>query len=245
MTGPQPMLDGDQPLTYLPRHAFVWQGRGLTLSSQRGQAGALVRAAAGAALDTNGVSLNIPPNVARWERGTISGAERVGLMLDTDLLSWDTLFAARGLGGMIEFIEAGTIGIAGAGLVYCGNDAKSGARWYIDVTGGQYRFTHHNGTSPVTATMTGTAPTNGQQVRLRWKIEVGTGEAQLWQSINGATETTPGLSAGGLSFVAWGTTQRLRINSVGTTNLGSVLALGLAVAIGTPTQAQLLAALAP
>ena len=91
--------------------------------------------------------------------------------------------------------------------------------------------------------MLAAAPSNGDLVRLRWKIEIATGKVQLWQSINAAAETTGGLSAGGLAFAAWGTTQRLRLNSVGTANLGTTLALGLVVAIGDPTQAQLLSAL--
>lgn len=242
MTGPHPMLDGDQSLTYMPRHAFVWQAKELSLNSQGGLPGALVRTSGAAALDSFGASLTCPHSMPRWERAVVSGKDRVGLKMSTDLLSWDTLFAARGLGGMVEFIEAGTINVEGAGLVYCGNDAGSGPEWDIRVSGGQYWFNFQNGTSYVSALPGGAAPTAGQHVRLRWRIEAGTGRVQLWKSIDGAAEIASGLSPG-LSFVAWSTPQRLRINSLGTGSVGSVLALGLVVAIGDPTQAQLLAAL--
>lgn len=244
MTLRLPGLDHRDPLAWSARHAAVWCARDATLVARSGQVGVLTRTTAAAAVDDYGVSDTCVHSECRWEKVDTNGdsvRDRFGLLLTTDLVKWPTFFDAVALSGMVQFIERGTVGTASAGLFYLGNDGVTGARLFIESTGTYYRFVSHNGTSSKTSTLA-VAPTSGQEVRLRWH-RAADGNVQLWQSINGGAESTGGASTGGLSLVAFGAAQYVRLNSVGTGNLGSVLALGWVVDSGLQTEATLKAAL--
>lgn len=222
------------------RHPLVWLGRELTVDALTGQAGTMTRAATATPTDSVGTSRTVVHSQPAWQTNTTHS--RTGLLLGTNAnLAWALPLIPQAMCGMVEFVESGTLTTASAGVFYLGNDGATGARLYIDSTGSQYRLTHDNGSAAVTATMTGTAPTSGQRVRLRWWL-YSTGSVQLWQSINGAAETGPSASGTNALATAWaGTTCRL--NSVGTANQGNTVALGAVVMLGNQTEATLLAAL--
>ena len=221
-------------------HPLVWLAREFTVDALTGQVGTLTRAATAAPTDGNGVARTVVHSQPAWQTNTTHS--RTGLLLGTNAnLAWALPVLPQAMSGMVEFVENGTVGSAGAGLFYLGNDGATGARLYLDSTGTQYRLTHHNGSSSVTATMTGTAPTTGQRVRLRWWL-YSDGKVLLQQSINGAAETGPAASATNTLAAAWaGTTCRL--NSLGTANLGNTVALGAVVMLGNQTETVLAAAL--
>jgi len=222
------------------RHPLLWLGRDLVVNAHSGQAGTFTRAATAAPTDSYSVARTVVHSQPAWQTNVTHG--RTGALLGASTgISWPLPLLPQAMSGMVEFIEGGTVTTASAGLVYLGNDAATGARLYLDSSGTQYRVTHHNGTSPVTATMTGTAPTSGQRVRIRWWL-YSDGKVQIWQSINGAAETGPAAS-GTLSLAtAWaGTTWR--VNSAGTANYGVTNALACVVMLGNQTEAVLGAAI--
>lgn len=213
-----------------------WRGEDLRVDLVNGQPGTFTRAATATVYDSNGVAFTLPNFRPRFEpRDWLAGGSRthMGLLLGaTDRLSWAADWRPRALGFYVEFIEAGTVGIANAGLWSVTNDAVTGARLVLDSTGSAYRLRHHNGTSEITVTL-GSAPTTDQRVVLRGYL-YSDGSVQLWQSINGAAETATARSAGNTLAATWGATARLRLNSVGTGNAGSVWVKRLRLVPGLP-----------
>jgi len=222
------------------RHPLVWLGRDLVVDAHTGQAATFTRAATAAPTDSFSTARTVVHSQPAWQTNVTHG--RTGLLLGASTrIAWDVPVLPQAMSGLVEFVENGTLGTASAGIFSLSNDAVSGARLFIDSSGTQYRVTHHNGTSGVTATMTGTAPTSGQRVRLRWALSA-TGTVQIWQSINGAAETGPAAS-GTLSLAAaWGGTT-FRLNAVGSSNHGAMIGLGAVVMLGNQTAATLAAAL--
>jgi len=222
------------------RHPLVWLGRDLAVDALSGQVGTWTRTTTAAPTDSYGVARTVVHSQPAWQADVTHG--RTGALLGASTgISWPLPVLPQAMSGMVEFVEGGTVGTTGAGLFYLGNDGATGARLYILSSGTQYRLGHHNGTSAVTATMTGTAPTVGQRVRIRWWL-YSTGSVQIWQSINGAAETGPAASGTLALATAWaGTTCRL--NSYGTGDYGVTLALGTVVMLGNQSEATLLAAL--
>ena len=235
-----PLLGFRRPSGRALGHPLVWMGRELTIDALTGQVGTLTRAATAAPTDSYAVARTVVHSQPAWQTNTTHS--RTGLLLGTNAnLAWALPVLPQAMSGMVEFIENGTISTANAGVWYLGNDGATGARLYLDSTGTQYRLTHNNGSSSVTATMTGTAPTTGQRVRLRWWL-YSDGKVYLRQSINGAAETGPAASGTLALASAWaGTTCRL--NSLGTANLGNTVALGAVVMLGNQTETVLAAAL--
>lgn len=222
------------------RHPLVWLGRELSVDAQTGQAGTLTRTTTAAPTDSYGVARTVNHSQPAWQTNTTHS--RTGLLLGaSETLAWSLPLIPQAMCGMIEFIENGTLGTASDAIWYLGNDGATSAYLNLDSSGTQYRINHYNGTSTVTATMTGTAPTTGQKVRLRWWL-YSDGKVDIWQSINDAAETSPTLS-GTLSLAAaWGGTT-CRLNSKGTGNYGAMIGLGCVVMLGNQTEATLLAAL--
>jgi hypothetical protein len=221
-------------------HPLVWLGRELTLRALTGQAGTLTRTTTAAPTDSHGVARTVVHSQPAWQTDTTHG--RTGLLLgSTAHLAWPLPLIPQAMCGMVEFIELGTISTAGAGLFYIGHDGVTGARLVLDATGSQYRLTHHNGSASVAVTMSGTAPAAGQRVRLRWWL-AGDGSVRLWQSLNDGAETGPSPSGALALAGAWGG-GTCRLNSVGTANQGTTLALGTVVMLGNQTETTLRAAL--
>lgn len=236
-----PTLAPRRTANRLGRHPLVWIARELSLSALGGQVGTHTRAATATPTDSYAATRTVVHSQPAWSY--VSGQLVTGLLLGTNAnLAFALPILPQAMGGMIDFVENGGLGTASGGVWYLGNDGATGARVYVDSTGTQYRVTYTDGTTTRTSTMTGTAPTTGQRVRLRWELTA-SGTIQIWQSINGAAETTPGASAATTLPAAWaGTTMRL--NSVGTANQGANIYLGCAVMLGTVTAAQLQAVMA-
>lgn len=222
------------------RHPLVWLARELSVDALTGQAGTLTRTATAAPTDSYATARTVVHSQPAWQTDTTHG--RTGLLLGaSETLAWPLPLIPQAMSGLVEFIENGTLGTASDAIWYLGSDAASGAHLYIDSTGTQYRINHYNGTSTVSATMTGTAPTSGQKVRLRWWL-YSDGKVDLWQSINDAAETSPAVSGTLALASAWGGTT-CRLNSKGTANYGAMIGLGCVVMLGNQTESTLKAAL--
>lgn len=228
------------------RHGFLWLARELALTARSGQAGTLVRAATATAVDDVGTSGTVFHSQPAWERvDTDADAirDRMALKLGADLLSWPFQPTPAAMAGIVEFIERGTVGVADAGLFYLGNDGVTGARLYIESTGTVYRLVYHDGSTAVTSALAA-APSTGDLVRLQWTIGAG-GIVQLSQSIAGAAWTTAAASAAQALPATWGAgAAKLRLNSVGTGNPGTMAALGCILDLGAARRTEHLQALA-
>jgi len=173
-------------------------------------------------IGSDGTTLAAITGQPRWQMldvdATVSGRETASLLLGaSDTLAWDQPFGAQAATLLLEFVQPASFPASGKGLLYLGNDAVSGGRWFLDSTGSQYRVTHHNGSSAVTSTLSGTAPTSGQYVRLR-ATRAADGSVQVHQSINFATTETSATASGTLAVAVFGETTRLRLNGIGTAN---------------------------
>jgi len=210
-------------VTLASRHAWNWVARTAKLDALSEQVGRVTRTTTATGTDSFAA-----PYTAVHSEATLTyhaGQDLVGLLLGPDdSADWTVPILPQASCGMVRFIENGTLAIASAGVFYIGLDAATGARLYIDSTGTQYRLTYHDGSTPVTSTMSGTAPTTGQLVELRWRLAAD-GKVKLWQTINSGAETAATESAGLTLAAAWGATT-VRLNSVGTANKGNNLFLG-------------------
>lgn len=187
------------------------------LTARTGQTGVIVRASATTALDRNGVARDVvfhQPAIQMHDLDADSIREQPALLLDADLCAWATSIAVQACTVYARFIEIDTVTHSADGLFYLGNDGASDARLYIDSSGSFYRLTHHNGTSAVTSTLAA-APAAGNLVELIGTYNAN-GSVQLAQSINEAALTTAAASVAHTPAVAWGATQRVRLNSTGT-----------------------------
>jgi hypothetical protein len=159
----------------------------------------------------------------------------------TEYLNWTQPLQKVAVTFFAHFIENGTLASAGRVLFSASNAAGSNPRLYVGESGGKYAFVHHNGSAGVSSTMTGTAPVNGDLVELRCHLYAD-GGVQIWQSINGAAETTPGKSAT-QTINAWASPTILQLNAVGGGNIGVTDWLGFVLAGGLQTQTKLREAL--
>lgn len=215
---------------------FRWEARSLSLTATTGQVGALVRAAGGTAIDSAGVTYTAGHSSPRWEARTWDTESRLGLRMAADDLAWPVLFTPRTATIVVEMRELGTRVTSGAGLLYIGNDAQSGARWTIDSNGTNYRATVHNGTTSVSATLASATP-NAETARLTMQVE-DDGSAwrvRLHNEIAAGTEVTAWSSTIARA-ATFGTTTRLRLNRVGSAGTqGSTWVSLVAVVSGTRT----------
>lgn len=232
-------FDFDRRTVLASRHPWNWIFRGLSLDALSGQAGTLTRTTTATGTDSYGASYTAVHSQPTAHY--VAGRALAGLLLGTnDTLAWTVNVLPQASCGMVRFIENGSLASAGAGVFYLGLDAGTGARLYIDSSGTQYRITHHNGTSSVTSTLSGTAPVAGDLVELRWRLKAD-GTVQLWQSINGGAETAASASGTLTLAAAWGGTT-LRLNSVGTASKGNNVFLGGVLTFGDQTTSLLQAA---
>lgn len=238
-----PALAFRRTTTRAGRHPLLWTARAaLSVDALSGQVGTLTQAGAVSTTDTSGGTVSVNQAQPPWSY--VAAQTATGLLLGTGTkgLAWPLNILPQAMCWMVDFCENGGLAVASGGVAYLGNDGATGARIYIDSTGAQYRVTYTDGTTTQTVTMTGTAPTSGQRVRLRLTLSA-SGTIQLGQSINGGAETVPAASAATALPAVWtGTTGRL--NSVGTANYGANIYLGIVVMAGDQTAAVLQAALA-
>lgn len=203
---------------------FHWESSECLIDAVTGEAATFTRASTGTALDSAGTSRTLVNDQPRWTFEDIdaSGTREtpcLSLGASGELIRWTFSMKPNvPFTGMVEFVENGALAVASAGVWYIGNDGATGARIYIDSSGTQYRITHNNGVSSVTSTMTGTAPTAGQRVRLRFEF-ASTGAVRIHQSIGSGAETSATASGTLAPAAAWGDT-RMRLGSVGTANVG-------------------------
>jgi hypothetical protein len=240
-------LGFDNPTGVNCRHGFLWLARELSLNARSGQVGTLVRTASSTAVDDSGTSGTVFHSQPAWERvDTDADAvrDRMALKLGADLLSWPFQPTPAAMSGIVEFIERGTVGVVSDGLFYLGNDGVTGARLYIDSTGTFYRLTYHDGTNPAVTSTLAVAPSTGDLVRLHWTIGGG-GIVQLSQSIAGGAWVTAAASSGLALASTWGAgAAKVRLNSKGTGNDGTMAALGVILDLGVARRTEHLQTLA-
>lgn len=124
-----------------------------------------------------------------------------------------------------DFVERGNPVLANFNRICQVSDAAGNGptiNLFADPSG-YYRFSHTNATTTVNATM-GTAPVAGNRVRLRGVL-YSDGSCELFQSIDGAAETTSGRTAANALASAW----VAAILWIGSLNGGSGAVLDLAV----------------
>jgi hypothetical protein len=199
---------------------FHWDGAETDVASLCGRAGTFTRAATLAGVtDGAGATYTAPHSLPAWEMRDLdadSVREAAGLRAGTaDFVSWPDPPAPQAMAGLLELVETGARTTANSTLFALANDAVTGARLWLDTSGTFYRLNYNDGSTTRTATLTSGQPTAGQRVRFRWTLSAA-GAIQLWQSINGAAETTATATALALP-AAWAAGARLRLNSRGAT----------------------------
>lgn len=232
-----PTSEFRRAIAVAPRASFVWRARDLSLNALTGQVGTLVRAATGTSLDSYAVSLTTVRDRPRWH--ITSGLGAIKLM-SIEYISWPMPLIPMAMSGLIDFIEDGSLS-ASLDIMSITNVAAGNASLRVNSSGSFYRVVHNNNVSSVTSTLAA-APTAGQRVRLRWLL-LSTGSVQIFQSIDGAAETTA--AASGILALAstWAATTTLFLNGFGATVLGTQINIGVVVMPGNQTQATLLQAL--
>ena len=221
MTMPRLAPTYRRPLARQSAHLVSWQARGLSVDADTGQAGVATFAASANVIASDATTFAAVAGMPRWQMQDLqavpTGRESPTLWLGVgDTLAWTVAPRLTGVTLSLQFVQPSVFPTVGTGLLYLGTDAVSGTRLYLDSTGSQYRVTHHNGTSPVTSTMTGTAPTSGQLVTLRATL-ASTGAVQVHQTI-GEDDETSATASGTLAVVALSAASRLRLNGIGTAN---------------------------
>lgn len=243
MTSIMPSLGFRRQFVSVGRHPFLWIARDrLSLYDMSGNLGTYSASAVAATLtDSFGGTLSSNSNLPPWTY--VSGQTVTGLLLNTGSreVRWQLDLIPQAMCWMVDFVENGGLGTASGGVAYLGAVTATGGRVYIDSTGTQYRATYTDGTTTRTCTMTGTAPTSGQRVRLRLILS-STGTIQLGQSINGLTETLPAASAATTLPATWGGTN-FYLNRVAAGSYGTNIYVAAVVMIGNQTAAYLQAAL--
>ena len=173
----------------------------------------------------------------------------------TEYLSWPCDLKPGAMSGLIVYMEQETAAIGdasanGAAIFAVSNAAVTSGPYlqiYALSVGGVSTIGHDNDVSAIAVSVS-PAPTVAQLVQLRWVLN-STGSVQIWQSINGAAETTSGVSATLALGSIWGTTgspAKYWLNSIGTGGLayGYAEFQGVVVMRGVQTKATLLRALA-
>lgn len=232
------------------RHPFVWTARELSLDALSGQTGVLTRTATAASLDSVGASYTVNHSQPGWtavggvaalDLGSAGGAL-------AEQVSWAfPLTSGIALSGLFDFFEHGTAAVTGgASIGAISNSASAAARLYWTCTSGhQYSVTHDpTGAAAVTSTPAVT-PSAADRCRFRWWV-YSDGSVQAWLSRNGGAETAGSRSSAKTFAASWSATTKLWLNQLGTGafNYGCNQFVGIAVAQGNLTQAQLMAVLA-
>lgn len=237
------------PLELRSRCLAHWRAHDLTLhAALTGLTGVLTRAATGTATDSTGTTYTAVHAQPRWDWRDLdadSVREAVGLLMGTgDRLVWSNAGAPlallpKAMAFALEFVETGGVSVGSSALLYLGNDGVTGARLFVDASGGVYRLRHHNGSAEVIAALPA-APTTNQQVRLRGQVYAD-GSVQMWQQINGGVETATARTSANALAASWGGgNAMLRLNSLGSGTATTAWYESLKLVAGLPDLATLL-----
>lgn len=221
------------------RYPFVWRARDLSLTALTGQIGTLTRTTTKAVTDSQGVSRTVNHSQPAWDGSTTLPSLVLGA---AETLKFPFAAPPIAMSGLIDFYENGTLA-AGAAVGAICNATPVTPFIVIFSSTAQYQIQHHNGTTSVTSILSGTAPTAGQRVQLRWWL-YSDGKVQIWQSINGAAETAATVTGSLTLAGAWSSPTFYWINGEGAANIGSCKSIASVVMLGNQTQAKLLEALA-
>lgn len=231
MTGflPAPLSDGFERRS---RCLVSFDARFGLLETLRGDAGTLTRTATHTAVDANGVTYTAADAAPLWEAIDIGSGQRdaLGLRMDTDEVTFPVAPPPAALTWFVEFTQ-----ISGkSGAFYLGNDGQTGARWWIDASGGNYRVSHNNGSVTRSSTLSAT-PSPGDRIRLAAQL-LADGSVRLHQSINEGAVTSAPLSSDATLAAAWGTGALVRLNRVGSAGAqGGCILRRLKIAAGVLT----------
>jgi len=223
-------------LFHLAVNEIEWDASTGALVARSGHTGLLTRAATASPVDSRGSAYTaqhgqLALEARDWRAdGT---RQTLGLLLGaSDRLPFDISFLPMAMGGYLEFIETG----ASAFRCSLGNAGQTGARLQLSASTG-YTLLHHNGTTSVTTTAA-PATSAGQRVALRFELAA-TGAVRLWQSINGAAETTTGWTAVNALAAAWPASSSLYVGSLGSGTGGQGWFRRGKLLAGAPTLADL------
>lgn len=139
----------------------------------------------------------------------------------------------------VKYVEIGVQPISNLELVHVSNAANANPQLRVIIGGGTYRIAHHNGTTQVTGNVTGT-PAVGDTVELR-SVLFADGSVQIFQSLNGAAETTVSQSVANAIAAAWSGSQ-LYLGSFNGANPAYAAVSAVKFAKGAPVLADLRAA---
>jgi hypothetical protein len=205
-----------------PGHRWAWSRGTATLAS----------------VTATGGTYTAPATLPAYELANSQLGLRMG---NDDILRGNSPVAwvPQELCGELLFVDRGARTTTNATLfAIAGDDPTSGVRIHLDTSGSYYRFTYHNGSTSVIATLTSGQPTAGQLVRMRWGW-ASNGVVSLRQSINGGAETTATSGALALPSATAFESARVRIGRRGLTqNPAPLTLLSLLVMPGTLTDAQ-------
>lgn len=243
-----PTIDGLYPRRR-SRALFHWRGDRFELDAISrvkitggGEVGAVFsRAATAAPADSAGTTRTVVQHQPAWEIVDWDGdatRDTPAIFLGaSDSLSINHGVLPQASTLYLEFVENGTRTIASAAVFYIGNAGNTGARFWIDTTGSFYRVRHHNGSTEVTSTISSGAPTAGQRVAIRATLG-SDGKVQIFQSINGAAETSGTLSGTNTLASAWSGTN-IYLGSTGSTNKGNAKIVRVRMQAGSLTAVQM------
>lgn len=243
--GLYPVIRDTDDLTPVSQCLHHFRASDRVLRTVDGGKGTLTRSATATITDTNGATFTAGYHQPVFESNTMSvdGVSVASMTLRlgaSDRLVFDHDARPMAMGVVVEFVQASPS--SDQALLSITDDAASGARFRIDWSGSQWRVGFHNGTTDSTATLSGTAPTAGQTVRLwGWMYDNGTQmSVQLNQSINSAASTATAISTLVTRATAWATGAKLRYAALGTA-AGAPASFRVGKLLpGAPTLAQLL-----
>lgn len=205
------------------RCLFRWRGRDAVLDALTIGGvlpGTLTRSGSANAVDSAGATYACPPHAPRWEVRDLSASvgtrDTVGLRVTSDDVVWpSTIWLPAACSVAVDLVNEGGRTISGGGVIYYGRDDATGARLWIDSDGTNYRFTHHNGTSSVSATLATATPATGTRATLLGELRAD-GAVRLSLAVGGSRSATSTSWSSTLALAsAWGAGARWRLNRVG------------------------------
>lgn len=233
-----PGIDHRRPTGIIARHPFVFRARDLSLTARSGQVGTLVRTVTAVATDINGIDRTLVHSQPRWNHRLGVFALRLGGGV-TEYAHWDCPVDALAMSIFVDYQDYGSIVINPCGIFQLTTVGSANPRLYLRVSGSVVTMVHHNGTSSVTVAMA-TGYNVDDRVRLRgWVFS--DGSIRLWQSVNGAAETSTSQSAA-LALASWATPTKVMLNSIGGVEIGQANFVGAAVMRGNQSQSTLMEA---
>ena len=195
-------------LTPVSRTLFEWDARWTewnpdtgTLSALSGHVGTLLGVNAQTTIsDSYGNGYTAAGYVQPAWYANPSG--QFGLVLDINhYLQFDGPVYMPEQSGVMEFIECGGASLSSDGYLWFIGDSSGATKpyAYLSQSPTPFRLPYVNAAGTVKIAQGLTAPTLGQQVRIRWEWTAAT--ITMWQSINGAAETS--VTGAGQAMETW------------------------------------------